>query len=697
MNATVVVFISVKGGSGASTLSVAVADALQKKDPVTLVDGDVMGRRNIAILTDSIRALDAMRETENVSVARASGALTVVEMSPTFDAGFTIKMTAIEILARGVCDSARYVVVDANQPFSGAVRPFAIRASKFFVIAEPTLLGAACTRNMLAELTKFGISRSLIEIVLNGRSGYAEISRGEFERVVGGGIVAEFPLLSDRKYKRVLEAFVGHVSALGASEELLKMAPSGRAAGDRRSGEGRRTEGELPAAASTPADKTFATAEIRSKREARDRLKAEVHEALGGRLDMVLASRASDADKLAELRGQVSATVAEIMQGRTDLGTSEEVVQLRQEIVDEALGFGPIEDLLRDPDVSEIMVNGCENVYVERGGKLEKTAKRFTNDRQLRLVIERMIAPIGRRIDESSPLVDARLADGSRVNAVIEPLAIDGPTLTIRRFGNRRLSIDDLVRLGAVSPNVVEFLRAIVEARLNIVISGGTGSGKTTFLNILSGYIPFGERIVTIEDAAELRLDQEHVVRLEARPANLQGKGEVQIRDLMKNALRMRPDRIIVGECRSGEALDMLQAMNTGHDGSLTTVHANSARDALSRIETMVMMAGFELPIKAIREQVASALDIVVQISRLRDGTRKVMGISEVVGMEGDIITTQEVVRFKEQGLDKQGKVIGSFEFTGVQPYCIKRFEELGITFDVRTLHDGRTQESSTW
>jgi Flp pilus assembly CpaF family ATPase len=696
MNATVVVFISVKGGSGSSTLAVSVADALQRKGPVTLVDGDVMGRRNIAVLTDSIRALDAMRETENVSVARASGNLTVVEMSPSFDAGFTIKMSEVEVLATGICDSARYVVLDANQPFSGAVRPFAVRASKFFVVSEPTLLGAACTRGMLAELTKFGIARSHIELILNARSGHSDVSRSEFDRAVGGGVVAEFPLMTDRRYKKTLESFVAHVAELAAAEELLKMAPSGRAAGDRRSGEGRRPEASA-APAPTAAQKTMASAEMRSRRETRDRLKSEVHEALATRLDMVIASRASDAEKMAELREQVGATVMEIMQGRSDLGSAEEVVVLRGEIVDEALGFGPIEDLLRDSDVSEIMVNGCENVYVERAGKLEKTAKRFTNNGQLRLVIERMIAPIGRRIDESSPLVDARLADGSRVNAVIEPLAIDGPTLTIRRFGSRRLSIDDLVRLNAVSANVVEFLRAIVEARLNIVISGGTGSGKTTFLNILSGYIPHDERIVTIEDAAELRLDQDHVVRLEARPANLQGKGEVLIRDLMKNALRMRPDRIIVGECRSGEALDMLQAMNTGHDGSLTTVHANSARDALSRIETMVMMAGFELPVRAIREQVSSAIDVVVQISRLRDGTRKVMGISEVVGMEGDIITMQEIVRFREQGLDKQGKVVGAFEFTGVQPNCMKRFEELGISFDVRSFQTERAPEVKKW
>jgi pilus assembly protein CpaF len=694
MSATVVVLISVKGGSGSSTISVALAEALQRKGSVTLVDGDVMGRRNVAVLTDSVRALDSMRHGENVSVARASGALTVVELSPSFDAGFSIKMADVEVLAHGVCDSSRYVILDANQPFSGAVRPFAVRASKFFVIAEPTLLGAACTRNMLFELTKFGISRSLVEIVLNGRSGHSEISRGDFEKAVAGTVTAEFPLMSDRRYKKTLESFVAHVAAIESSNELLKMAPSSRAAGDRRSGEGRRPEAS---ATQTPVDLAAITAEARSRREARDRLKSEVHEALAMRLDMVLASRATDAEKLAELRGQVSTTVVEILLGRNDLGSSEEVVVLRSEIVDEALGFGPIEDLLRDQEVSEIMVNGCDHVYVERGGKLEKTAKRFSNDAQLRLVIERMIAPIGRRIDESSPLVDARLADGSRVNAVIEPLAIDGPSLTIRRFGSRRLNIADLVRFGAVSENVVEFLRAIVEARLNIVISGGTGSGKTTFLNILSGYIPYGERIVTIEDAAELKLDQEHIVRLEARPANLQGKGEISIRDLMKNALRMRPDRIIVGECRSGEALDMLQAMNTGHDGSLTTLHANNARDALARIETMVMMAGFELPIKAIREQVSSAIDIIVQISRMRDGSRKVTGISEVVGMEGEIISMQEIVRFDQHGMDKLGKVVGAFMFTGVQPYCLKRFEELGISFDVHTLKEPREREVGKW
>jgi pilus assembly protein CpaF len=277
----------------------------------------------------------------------------------------------------------------------------------------------------------------------------------------------------------------------------------------------------------------------------------------------------------------------------------------------------------------------------------------------LRLVIERMIAPIGRRIDESSPLVDARLADGSRVNAVIEPISLEGSTLTIRRFGTRRLTMDDLVRFGSVSPEVVGLLKAMVEARLNVLVSGGTGSGKTTFLNILSGFIPNSERIVTIEDAAELKLVQDHVVRLEARPSNIEGRGQISIRDLVKNSLRMRPDRIVVGECRSGEALDMLQAMNTGHDGSMTTLHANTPRDAIARLETLVLMAGFELPVRAIREQIASAINVVVQTERVRDGSRKITSIAEVVGMEGDVVTMQELVVFRQAGVDKDGKVLG--------------------------------------
>src|SRR5476649_639554 len=308
-----------------------------------------------------------------------------------------------------------------------------------------------------------------------------------------------------------------------------------------------------------------------------------------------------------------------------------EMERLAEELVDELTGYGPLEVLLRDKSVTEILVNGPNKVFIERDGVLHHTDLRFIDAHHVERVMQRILAPLGRRLDESSPMVDARLADGSRVNAVIEPLSIDGPTLTIRRFGTKRLHVEDLIRLGAMTPPVLDFLRAAVEARQNIRVSGGTGSGKTTLLNVLSSFIPRAERILTIEDVAELKLDQPHVVRLEARPPNLEGTGGVTISDLVSNALRMRPDRIVIGECRGGEALDMLQAMNTGHDGSLTTIHANTARDALSRVETMVMMSGYELPLRAIRQQAASAIDLVIQVARLRDGSRRVTGVSEII------------------------------------------------------------------
>ncbi len=427
----------------------------------------------------------------------------------------------------------------------------------------------------------------------------------------------------------------------------------------------------------------------------RDAFKQEVHAALVRQLDLVTASQAmGDSAKLADLRSKVENIAAALVSERKFQGTAEELAELRREIVDEALGLGPLEDLMRDPGVSEIMVNGPDKIYVERKGKIELTAKRFSSSRQLRLIIERIITPLGRRIDESSPMVDARLPDGSRVNAIIEPIAIDGTSLTIRRFGVHRLEAQDLVNIGAAPPAMIDFLRACVQARLNCLVSGGTGSGKTTFLNVLSSFLPESERIVTIEDAAELRLNQPHIVRLESRPPNIEGTGEIRIRDLFRNSLRMRPDRIIIGECRGGEALDMLQAMNTGHDGSLTTIHANSQRDAISRVETMVLMAGFDLPVRAIREQIASALNIVVHTARLRDGSRKLLGVSEVVGMESEVVTMQEIMRFNQRGVDENQKVVGDFCYTGVQPTCLRKFEEYGIPYDPRGLSEMKAMAS---
>ncbi|HBV86977.1 CpaF family protein [Desulfosporosinus sp.] len=352
--------------------------------------------------------------------------------------------------------------------------------------------------------------------------------------------------------------------------------------------------------------------------------------------------------------------------------------RLTQEVMDEILGLGPIEPLLQDPSINEIMVNGPRQVYVERKGKLELTGVTFYDDAHVLHIMEKIVAPLGRRIDESQPMVDARLPDGSRVNAIIPPLALYGPVLTIRKFSKIPFGIEDLVGFGTLTQEMAEFIDACVKARLNIIVSGGTGSGKTTTLGVISAFIPEDERIITIEDAAELQLRQTHVVALETRPANIEGKGAIVIRDLVRNALRMRPERIIVGEVRSGEALDMLQAMNTGHDGSLTTGHANTPRDMLSRLETMVLMAGMDLPVRAIREQISSAIDVIVQQSRLRDGSRKITHITEVMGMEGDVIVLQDIFRYEQIGIEKQGKVQGHFRATGIRPHFIDKLITAG-------------------
>ncbi|MGZ3666589.1 MAG: CpaF family protein, partial [Ktedonobacterales bacterium] len=352
--------------------------------------------------------------------------------------------------------------------------------------------------------------------------------------------------------------------------------------------------------------------------------------------------------------------------------------RLFEAITAELLGFGPIEPLLNDESVTEIMVNGPRLVYVEQHGRLYRTDIHFRDDDHVMRVIDRIVSPLGRRCDESSPYVDARLPDGSRVNAVIPPISLIGPVITIRKFSKTPLQPEDLVRFGSISPAMVDFLRACVQVRLNVIVSGGTGSGKTTLLNVLSSFIPNDERIITIEDAAELQLRQEHVIPLEARPANIEGKGRISIRDLVANALRMRPDRIVVGECRSGEALDMLQAMNTGHEGSMTTVHSNSPRDTLSRLETLVLMAGMELPLRAIREQIASAIQLIVHQERMKDGSRKVTNISEVLRMEGDVISMQDLFVFEQSGIEN-GRVVGRLRPTGIRPSFIDRFELANI------------------
>lgn len=417
--------------------------------------------------------------------------------------------------------------------------------------------------------------------------------------------------------------------------------------------------------------------------ELMQKVKTQIHSELIQRLDLkrMTASRTGTEELQTKARETIRTIIAEVRRKQT-LPFGIDPNRLEKEIYDEAMRLGPLEDFLADETITEIMVNGPHQIYVERKGRLELTQQTFMDDESVLGVIERIVSPIGRRIDESQPYVDARLQDGSRVNAIISPLSLTGPCITIRKFAKRALTTEDLIAYSTWTRNISDFLRLCVLMRKNIIVAGGTGSGKTTLLNVLSGFIPETDRIVTIEDAAELRLMQPHVIRLEARPPNIEGRGAVPIRDLVRNSLRMRPDRVIVGECRGGESLDMLQAMNTGHDGSLTTVHANSPRDVISRLETMVLMSGMDLPSRAIREQIASAVDLIVQESRLSDGSRKVVGVSEVVGLEGQQVIMQDIFEFRQSGIDANGKVIGQFMPTGAVPTFFEHLKSRGLHID---------------
>jgi pilus assembly protein CpaF len=413
-----------------------------------------------------------------------------------------------------------------------------------------------------------------------------------------------------------------------------------------------------------------------ANRDTHTDLKVELHQRL---LDLINL-QALDQMSRAQIEAEVGDIVYEQLSKQNHALNNTERKALVSDVLDELLGLGPIEPLLKDPTITDILINGYSQVFVERYGVLEHTNVRFKDEKHLFRIIQKIVSAVGRRIDESSPMVDARLADGSRVNAIVAPLAIDGASMSIRKFARVPIGMDRLIEIGSVPSQVAEVLRAVVKSRRNVLISGGTGSGKTTMLNAMSAFIDGRERIVTIEDSAELQLQQEHVVRLETRPRNIEGKGEITQRDLVKNALRMRPDRIIVGEVRAGEAFDMLQAMNTGHDGSMTTVHANTPRDALSRLEQMIGMSGIDIPVRSSRAQIASALNVVIQVGRLADGRRKLLSLSELTGMEGDVVTMQEIFRFRQTGVSPEGQVLGKFEATGIRPKFIEQVMAHGVT-----------------
>ncbi len=427
--------------------------------------------------------------------------------------------------------------------------------------------------------------------------------------------------------------------------------------------------------ASQSASQSVGAANDRQANKSFEDLKRLIHGKLVDKLDL---SRVSDLQG-DTLRREIRLVVERLCDTENPLLNRMERERLIDEVLDETFGFGPLEMLLKDPTISDILVNGPYKVFVERRGKMEKTDVKFRDNDHLLQIIDRIVSKVGRRVDETSPMVDARLPDGSRVNAIIPPLALDGPSMSIRRFGANPLKLEDLLNFKAFTPEMAMLMEAAIKARLNIIISGGTGCGKTTLLNTLSSFIPAEDRVITIEDAAELQLQQDHVVRLETRPPNIEGKGMVTTRDLVRNSLRMRPERIVIGECRGAEALDMLQAMNTGHSGSLTTLHANTTRDAQSRLETMIMMGGLELPMKAMRQQISSAVDMIIQANRLQGGPRKVTNITEVMGMEGDVIIMQDIFRFKQLGIDQNGRAHGQFEATGVRPGFVPRLESAGI------------------
>lgn len=689
-----------KGGMGKSVFSanLALAFALELKQPTLLIDFDSQscGDQNFLL---------GVREVKTVSeLANFNGAITpqsvsnVATMLPGTNMGYIAAVKGRDESLGGNVDQImrqldnlsnvfRFIIMDLGNQI-GPMQLAAIeKTTALLLVTAPEVLAVNQTMRMMTELLAANLPTEVVQIIVNkaGPAGLAPASIGQSLRknVLGiipqddatvlGSVARSAPFVLSAPKSAVATAHFDVVRRLtGGILQQLKAAAKPQ----------KLISKDAPKVDSSGATSSNPMRKALKNMDPRTALKITVHNELIKAMDLKkgVTDTQGDPDKEADLKKKTNAVIATLVDKEgSGLGRDERASVIK-EVLDEALGLGPLEDLLEDPSVSEIMVCGHEKIYIEKNGIVQLSPTKFTSNFHLRKVIERIVAPLGRQINESIPYVDARLKDGSRVNAVVEPLAIDGPAVTIRKFRKGTISPETYHRdWNAATANMMEFLRICVANKMNVIISGGTGSGKTTLLNTLSAFIPSNERVVTIEDAAELQLKQEHVVRLETRPANMEGTGAVTIRDLVKNSLRMRPDRIVVGECRDGAALDMLGAMSTGHDGSMTTVHANNPKEAIGRLESLCMMAASGMPVSAIREQIGNAVNLIVQIQRLSDGSRKLISVSEVQGMQGEVVTQQEVFRFVEKGFDKNRKIIGEFQATGLVPKCIEKFEKRGL------------------
>lgn len=688
-NCILIAVVGGKGGVGKSVVAanLAVAMAMELRTPTLLVDCDSksVGDQNVITglkPTKTLRELASMTQSLNSLpiqqiVAQHPSGVSYIGAVRGPDEILSVGSDHLSKLIEYFSRSFKFIVVDCGNDIGPMQNTILSEATAIAIVTTPEILVVQQTQRLINELLTQTLPKEMFQLVINKNSnqGLQPQSIGQHlgimpvglipadENTTTTSIIQSKPFVFTNPKSPIAAAYFDFVRKLssGPLQKLKSM---------------QKPKPQVVVAQ----ENQEAAASQSGGYDARTLLKLRVHSELIRTVDLkkILAEAGNSEGKEKEMRSKTQRDIGQIVDREAPELSREERQKLVKDVLEEALGLGPLEDMLADPTISEIMVNGANKVFVEKSGKVQLSGAKFTSNDHLRRIIERIVTPLGRQINTSTPYVDARLKDGSRVNAVIEPLALDGPALTIRKFKKGGISPQKYIEFGSANQNMLDFLKISVEYGYNVVISGGTGSGKTSLLNMISQFIPSHERVITVEDAAELQMMQEHVVRLETRPASMEGNNAITIRDLIKNALRMRPDRIVVGETRDGAALDMLQAMNTGHDGSMTTTHANSPRECVARLETLVMMSGLELPLRAIREQIAGAVDLIVQIVRLSDGSRKIINISEVVGMQGDVISLAEIFKYKETGYDKNRKILGQFQATGTIPSFVQEIKDKG-------------------